>query len=231
MLYDRDEIYASGLNANYYCGAARNDAARHAMPFARQRAGRGMRRVAIATVLGLLACAAGARAAEPNWPGEKLAYTVIDEDLRDVLADLGNRIGVPVNVSQAVRGHVRGHLPDAPPRQFLDNLAAMYGLNWYYDGGTLYVTRASEQSSRLVTLGPVQLADLTSTLDQLGVSDARWPVRGAADGGVAIVSGPPRYVQLVGETLQNLIDRAKPKPDEAAAQVRIFHGVVTGRSS
>jgi type II secretory pathway component GspD/PulD (secretin) len=203
-----------------YFGASRND----------QAGGRRPWRMAL-----LAACAASglaalpAHAAEPNWPTQPLAYTVIDEDLRDVLADVGNKIGVAVNVSAAVHGRVRGHLPDAPPRQFLDNLATLYGLNWYYDGGTLYVTRASEQSSRLLQLGPVPLATLTDALDQLGVSDPRWPVRGATDGGLAIVSGPPRYVALVSETLSSLIDHAKPKPDEAASQVRIFHGAIAGR--
>lgn len=153
----------------------------------------------------------------------QVAYTVIDQDLRDVLLEVGRQSGLRVSVSAAVRGHVHGRLPAAPLAQFLDRLAAIYGFDWYFDGNTLDVSAADESRSKMLTLGPVPFAQLTSTLATLGIADPRWPLRGSDTAGVVVADGPPRYLQLVEQALTVLSQRG-------ATPVHVFRGSMASAS-
>ena len=172
----------------------------------------------------LIALAATPAAAAPlPLMGGSVTYAVVDQDLRDVLTEVTQQSGLRLNLSEAVHGRVRGRLPPAPFSVILDQLAKTYGFDWYYDGGVLYVSAASEAQGKMLPLGPVDLSQLTRSLDTLGISDPRWPLRGSADAKVAIVDGPPRYVQLVEQTQSALAQRT-----DAVAKVGVFRGSVSG---
>jgi len=123
-------------------------------------------------------------AAPVPWPDEPLAYTVVDQDLRDLLAEIGTRLGVHLRVSDAVKARVRGRLPPAPPREFLARLASIYGFEWFYDGGTIWVSAPSASQTRMMQLGPVPLEQMTGAMDELGLTgQPRSLEGGAARGG------------------------------------------------
>ena len=178
-----------------------------------------------AAVLAAAAVAGPARAAEVPWPDEPLAYTVVDQDLRDLLAEIGTRLGVRVRVSDAVKARVRGRLPPAPPREFLARLASIYGFEWFYDGGTIWVSAPSESQTRMMQLGPVPFEQMATAMNELGLSDERWPLRGSGEAGVVVVNGPPRFVAMAEQALAALQQRARPP---VAADIRVFRGQSTG---
>ena len=175
-------------------------------------------------VAGFAALMIGSSAGAAPLPrGEKpVTYAVVDQDLRDVITEVAQQSGLRVSVSEAVHGRVRGRLPPAPLSDFLDHLAATYGLDWYYDGSALFVTTAAEATSKLLSLGLLSLPQLDANLDALGVADARWPLRGSADGRLVVVNGPPRYVQLVEQTLTALSQQRGQSVDK----VGVFRGTV-----
>lgn len=179
----------------------------------------------LGAALFLAALPGPARAAEVPWPDEPLAYTVVDQDLRDLLAEIGARLGVRVRVSDAVKARVRGRLPPAPPREFLARLASIYGFEWFYDGGTIWVSAPSESQTRMMQLGPVAFEQMTAAMDELGVSDPRWPLRGSGEAGVVVVNGPPRFVAMAEQALAALQQRARP---QVATEIRVFRGQSAG---
>ena len=138
------------------------------------------------------------------WPDKPYPYVVLDQDVRDVLAAFGSNLDVPVKVSDKVSGRVRGRLPELTPQKLLDHLAASFGLQWYYDGQVLYVTTVEEAVSEMLPLGPIRFEELQASLASLKLDDPRFPPRPLASANVALVSGPPRYVALVKETMQAL---------------------------
>jgi type II secretory pathway component GspD/PulD (secretin) len=138
------------------------------------------------------------------WPDRPYPYVILDQDIRDVLAAFGSNLDVPVKVSDKVTGRVRGRLPQLTPQQLLDHLAASYGLQWYYDGQVLYVTTVEEAASEMVPLGAIGFEELQASLASLHLDDPRFPLRPLLRANVALVSGPPRYVALVKETMQAL---------------------------
>jgi type II secretory pathway component GspD/PulD (secretin) len=159
--------------------------------------------VATAPVLPVDAAAAQGRRALP-WPDKPYPYVVLDQDVRDVLAAFGSNLDVPVKVSDKVSGRVRGRLPELSPQKLLDHLAASFGLQWYYDGQVLYVTTVEEAVSEMLPLGPIRFEELQVSLASLKLDDPRFAPRPLASANVALVSGPPRYVALVKETMQAL---------------------------
>ena len=162
-----------------------------------------------------------AAAAPVPWPDEPLAYTVVDQDLRDLLAEIGTRLGVRLRVSDAVKARVRGRLPPAPPREFLARLASIYGFEWFYDGGTIWVSAPSESQTRMMQLGPVAMEQVAAAMDELGLSDPRWPLLGSEQAGVVVVNGPPRFVAMAEQALAALQQRARPP---VASDIRVFRG-------
>jgi type III secretion protein C len=161
----------------------------------------------------------------PLWTHEPLPLVVIDQELREVLTEIGQRTGVRVTVSDAVRGRVRGRLPALPPQQLIDLLARTHGFDWFFDGAVLHVSSMGEATSRILVLGSVPPEALEATLAALGLADARWPARLA--GGLAYVSGPPRYVAMIEQVLGAIARRPGLAAEPASlgpGDVRIFRG-------
>jgi type III secretion protein C len=147
-------------------------------------------------------------------------YAVIDQKLSDVLAALGDQIGVKVNVSDGVTGHIRGRLDPAPAKVMLDRLATIYQLDWYFYGGTLFVSSTSEATSVMLRLPQSSDEAFFDTIKQLQIADARWPLTVSATAEVVAVNGPPQYIKLVQQALTAVL-HIPPAPQ---ANARVFRG-------
>ncbi len=154
-----------------------------------------------------------------------VALSVVDQDLADVLSELGDQAGWRVSVSPAVHGRVHGRLPPATATASLDRLARMFGFEWYYDGETVYVSAYGESASKLLALGGVGVDRLSRTLSQLGIADPRWPIRTADEAGLGLAEGPPRYLALIEQTLAAL-----PAPGVRSGEVHVFRGAAASPS-
>ena len=156
-------------------------------------------------------------AGEPQRWDEPYDYLIVDQDLRGVLLAFGANLGIRIQLSDEINGQVHGDLPELPAGQFLESLGQRFGFDWYYDGDVLYVTEASEAQARMLVLGSVAFPDLESELASLGLLDDRYPLRHSSDSNLALVSGPPRYVALIEETLTAL-------SRQASGEVVVFRG-------
>ncbi|CCV05830.1 Nodulation protein nolW [Mesorhizobium metallidurans STM 2683] len=139
-------------------------------------------------------------------------YTVLDQDLSAALQQFGNNLNIRVNISAEVKGRIRGSMPDLPPREFLDRLANLYGLQWYYDGLVLYVSAAKESQTRMLVLTSIRFDTFKGALDKLEITDDRYVVRPAPGDGLVLVSGPPRFTALVEQTFNGLVAEAQAQP-------------------
>jgi type III secretion protein C len=147
---------------------------------------------------------------EPKWPPGPYKYLVIDQSIKDVLTEFGRNIDVPVEVSDQVKGRLRGRLPVATAKEFLNKLCESYGLVWYFDGATLHINAKTEVKTELINIGRLPPDQLTARLNALGIADPRFPVRTTPNGGVVSVSGPPPFVTLVRQTLTAMARMAPP---------------------
>lgn len=171
---------------------------------------------------------ASVRASEPKWPQGQYKYLVIDQDIKEVLTEFGRNIDVPVEVSDQVKGRLRGQLPVATAREFLNQLCESYGLVWYFDGAALHINAKSEIKTELINIGHLPAKNVTDELDKLGIADPRFPVRTTADGAVISISGPTPFISLVRQTLTAMARAASPVVREEKStdeiRVRVFRG-------
>ncbi|WP_445219713.1 secretin N-terminal domain-containing protein [Bradyrhizobium sp. Pa8] len=147
-----------------------------------------------------------------SLPSPPYRYTVLDQEISAALQEFGNNLSIRVTISAEVKGRIRGHMPDLPPREFLDHLTQLYNLQWYYDGLVLYVSTAKEAQTRLLVLTSISFDALKSTLDTLNISDERYIIRPAPGNGLVLASGPPRFIALVEQTLNGLVAEAQARP-------------------
>jgi type III secretion protein C len=159
-------------------------------------------------------------------------YLVIDQDVKGVLVEFGRNVGLPVDVSDQVKGRLRGQISTATAREFLDGLCESYGLIWYFDGTALHISAKTEVRTELVSIGRLPPAEAAEKLKVLGVSDERFPVRTTEDTGLVSVSGPPPFLSLARKTLTVLASRLPPQDSGSdEVRVRVFRGGPTPASS
>jgi type II secretory pathway component GspD/PulD (secretin) len=177
-----------------------------------------------------------AQSLEPKWPSGPYRYLVVDQDLRDILAEFGRNLNMGVEISNQVTGRrIRGRMPITTAKEFLTRLCASYGLVWYYDGAKLHINAENEVRSEMVSLGQVNPAVMKERLQELGIADARYEIRTPGDNSrVLAVSGPPRYLEHIREAVAAMQKPVAPAknvqevPNGDYKNVRIFRGGQNG---
>lgn len=167
-----------------------------------------------------------------DWARRPFQYVAVDQGVRDVLRELSAAAAaaVPIDVSDAVRGQVRGRWPEMPAGEFLEQLARTYALECYFDGSMLAVSALSENQTRLLPLRGIELERLHDGLAAAGLMDERFGLRRGPMAEVALVSGPPRFIAMAQQALDAMVasDNARPRPKPAAEpaeqRIAVFRG-------
>ena len=168
-------------------------------------------------------------AANPPWPDGKFTHLADRQELAEVLRSFARSFGVELVMSEPAAGikeKLTGRYQAASPSDFLNQLAASYGLQWFYYGGTLYVSRSFETATRSLSPQGVSLQEFRKALTDLGVVDPKFGWGEWPDRGVAIVSGPPAYVELVAWAVATL---PLPQPSQQIRVFRLIHAQVNDR--
>lgn len=177
--------------------------------------------LACALVVGLLGSVASAAWADDiPWRKQNFDLQAKEEPLNLFLGRMLTLHGVaatmsPPIASAKVNGRFRG-----PAETIFRELADTYGLTWYHDGSVLHIYSLAEIESRMLQVNPADVPRVERTLKEMRLLDARFPLRIAASEGQILVSGPPQYVQLVGD----IVNRVAQSPSQTArtTDTRVF---------
>lgn len=150
-------------------------------------------------------------ASELNWREQPFRYYADNDSLKELLNNFGANYRVSVSVSDKVNDRVSGRFTPEDPAQFLDYLAQVYNLMWYFDGAVLHVYKATETRSQLLQLKLLTARELRSTLISTGIWDSRYGWRASENKGLVYLAGPPRYVDLVVQIAEALESRLAQK--------------------
>lgn len=174
-------------------------------------------------MLGLSALLGLAPAQAQDIPWRKPTFfdlRATSEPLNVFLSRLFTLHGLPAVMSPAVAtGIVNGRFKGRVDAVFSE-ISETYGLVWYFDGTTVHVYSLAELETRILQVDPVDTPRIDRTLTQMRLKDARFPLRLSAAEGQVLVSGPPRYVQLVSEVVERVA--ATPSQPKTALEVRVF---------
>ena len=180
-----------------------------------------MRMTLAAVVIG---CCAESVVASTNaipWRIPTYTLTARAMPVRQALETFGVAEGVPVLMSEAAGGVVSGDFKDVPAMEFLDRIVTINNLIWYYDGASLYVYGASEVTTVMLELKYMKASELQQVLSEFGILDDRYPIRAAQNDELIMVSGPPRYVELVAEMIARA-DKLREIRTFNEVEVRLF---------
>ena len=170
----------------------------------------------------LIACAAlNLGAAEIPWRVPEYSLTARSLKVRELLETFAVAEGVPIVLSEAVRGELSGDFDRVPARAFLDRVATVNNLTWYYDGATIWVYGSGEILTTLLDLRYMKADEVVALMRDLGVEDARFPLKSASGGELVMVSGPPRYVTLVVDMIAKA-DRLREQRTFTQLETRLF---------
>ena len=173
-----------------------------------------------ATIL-FAAAALVAGAAEIPWKLPTYTLVARDMNLRVAFDTFAVAEGLSVVMSDSVGGSFSGDFKDVSPYEFLDKMAITHNLIWYYDGAALYIYGAGEISTILIDLRYMKAGEVREMLDELGVEDVRFPIKTTSNDELMMVSGPPRYVALVAETVAKA-DRLREMRTFNEVEVKMF---------
>jgi type III secretion protein C len=160
------------------------------------------------------------QADEVPWRQRSFDLQASNEPLSSFLLRLLTLDGISATMSPTVSsGRVNGRFRGKSERVFKE-LAETYGLTWYYDGVTLHVYSMSEIETRLLQVDPTDVPRIDRNLKQMRLFDGRFPLRVANGEGQVLVSGPPRYVDLVEQVIGRVADT--PSRPKAGIEIRVF---------
>lgn len=183
-----------------------------------------LRLVTVAIVCGWCALAmAEAQPITKKLPWKSDMYTLVARQLsiRSALESFSVAQGIPILMSDRVDGVLSGDFKEVSPDDFLNRISAINNLTWYYDGTALYIYTVGEMSSTLIDLRYMKADEVLKMMVDLGVEDARFPLKTASDGELIMVSGPPRYVMLVAEMIARA-DKLREQRTFTSVETRIF---------
>ena len=178
------------------------------------------------TVAAVVFCACaflGTAASAVNIPWKTPTYTLVarDMNLRTALDTFAVAQGLSVVMSESIQGVFSGDFKDTPSGEFLERLATVHNLTWYYDGAALYLYGAGEIQTMLVDLQYMKAGEVRQMLAELGVEDARFPLKTTSNDEIIMVAGPPRYVALVAELISRA-DKLREKRTFNEVEMRLF---------
>lgn len=159
-----------------------------------------------------------ADAAQVPWHSRSFKYVADHKDLKEVLRDLSASQSITTWISPEVTGTLSGKF-EASPQKFLDDLSATFGFVWYYDGAVLRIWGANETKNATLNLGAASTSALRDALARMRLDDPRFPVRYDEAAHVAVVSGPPGYVDTVTAIAKQVEQGARQRD---ATEVQVF---------
>ena len=158
----------------------------------------------------LLASPYAAYAEDPDFGSAPYPYIIKDQELGQVLLEFGTNTKFKTVISAALTQKVTGAVSTSNPRDFIDSLARQYSMDWYYDGLALYFAPEAETVTRFMKIEDVPYATLKKELERQGLSTARFTLKPAQGNKLISVSGPPRFHEVVGQTLNAIANGRDP---------------------
>lgn len=159
------------------------------------------------------------QAAPVPWPQASFTYIADKQALPQVLASFSRTFGIDLKATQAVLERneiVNGKITTTSPSEFLNQVGATYGFQWFYSNGSLYISRNSETATRSLSPNGMGLANFRKALTDLGIVEPKFGWGEVPDRGVAMISGPPAYVDQVAWAVATM---PLTPPDQ---QIRVF---------
>lgn len=139
-----------------------------------------------------------------NMPAEQ-GYVARDEGVKGIFDALSSAMHKSIVLSKiATRKKISGEFDMARPEQVVDAVANQLSLIWYNDNQAIYIYDASEIRNAVIVLKNTSINVVINFLKSSGLYDTRYPIRADNRSQTFYVSGPPIYIDLIGNAAKFL---------------------------
>lgn len=139
------------------------------------------------------------------WPQAPYSQFVKNKTLDRVLRDFAASFSLGIALPSGLESPVSGRFSTATPTEFLNRLGRQYGLTWYVHGGVLHVARVRDSVVKALAVPTVGGNNsVRQVLTDLQVFEPRFGWSEIPEQGMAIVTGPRSYVELIERTIASL---------------------------
>jgi type III secretion protein C len=169
-------------------------------------------------------------ASPPPWPDASFTYIASHEKVSQVFIGFSRTFGLQIQLTRAAQDDpamVNGKITSSNPSEFLDQLGASYGMTWFCQSGTLYISKSTERLIRAIQPPGMQIESMKAALMEVGIFEKKFGWGEIQDRGVALVSGPPAYVEMVTQAVAEL---PLIVPDQQIEVFRLRHAQVEDRT-
>ena len=159
-----------------------------------------------------------------DWKEKSFSHYSNDESLYSILQAFSLSVGVPVEVSPEVVGIISGQFNPMPGLKFITGLSNMNGLIWYYDGRRIFVTNASEMQQKRFRANKSLYQNVIRSLKDVNMYDKQYELVYLSYSQEIVVSAPPRYIDIIGDTVAGLkLNSYEKLYAEDVKTVRVFY--------
>ena len=132
------------------------------------------------------------------------------ESIANILKNFSANYNIQAVISPQLTARVLGAYSGQNGRDFLDKLAKKNAFTWYNDNGAVYFYATSEYQNRVFHLKYITPEYLEDMLRKVGIWDGRFNWQVAATEQLVYISGPPRFINLIEQTIWTLdVDHTK----------------------
>ncbi|WP_281561015.1 type III secretion system outer membrane ring subunit SctC [Thalassomonas sp. RHCl1] len=132
------------------------------------------------------------------------------ESIANVLKNFSANYNIQAVISPQLTARVLGAYSGKNGRDFLDKLAKKNAFTWYNDNGAIYFYATSEYQNRVFHLKYISPEYLEDMLRKVGIWDGRFNWQVASTEQLVYISGPPRFINLIEQTIWTLdVDHTK----------------------
>ena len=153
--------------------------------------------------------------------GEPFTFYGEEQSLKDVITAVATHARLGVRINETIDAKFSGHLKQRNAYDALNYMAASYDLVWYSDGSTLYVDPINALETRLFHLDSLMSHDVKRSMQALSIWDKRFDWRVLSEKAILMVSAPPRYLELLEETIALLKEQSESTAQDSLG-VKVF---------
>lgn len=141
------------------------------------------------------------------WPQSTSYLYLRDKQIADAIKDFCKMQDVDVVISdklQKKQQKVHQTFEKIYPVEIWEQLVKSCSLLWFHDGHVLFVYDTSEIETKILKIHPHQIQPLLDLVQKLGFSSSNMGIHPMREGGIIIVSGAPKMIELLESMTESM---------------------------
>jgi|GEM_PF-3139378 len=141
------------------------------------------------------------------WPTTQSYLYLREKPITEFIQDFCKMQDINVVLSDKLQKNtqkVHQSFEKAYPINIWEQLTKTYGLLWFFDGHVLYVYESGEIETKILKVHPHQIDPLLKLTNELGFYGSNIGINPMKEGGIIVVSGAPKMIQIFEDTTQNM---------------------------